>query len=189
MVDVGSTIPTPLVQAIAEAAALGNLRYAEALARQVRALDEDQGKALFEALQLIRQGLRAVDRRPKDAQGHLLLARGYFFADAGDAGLCEATEALRLNPSLGEAAVFIGLEHCYRGELGPARAAYEQARTLLPPSNRWLIALGVTLRTAEAAAQDPQSPTPAANPWLRLRQKVTASTRLLGALVGRRASQ
>ena len=185
MADRGSPIPNRLVQGVAEAAALGNLRYAEALARQVGALNVDEGKELLEALQLIRQGLRAVARRPNDAQAHLLLARGYFFTDLGDAGLSEATEALRLNPSLGEAAVFIGLEHCYRGELDPARAAYAQARALLPPSNRWLIGLGAALRSVEAASAAPGSSAPAADPWSQFRRKVSGSARVLGGLLGR----
>ena len=184
-----TTVPVRLFQGIAEAAALGNLRYAEELARQVATLDEDQGNELREALQVVRQGLRAVERRPKDPHAHLLLARGYFFADAGDAGLQEANEALRLDPSVGEAAVMIGLEYCYRGELEPARSAYQRARTVLSPSNQWLIGLGVTIRSSETALHDPANAVPVANPWMQLRKKITDSGRLLGALASRKISR
>jgi tetratricopeptide (TPR) repeat protein len=136
--------PAHLVQA---AAALERtcFRDAERFGRLAAVAKEENATEFLELVRVIRRGSKLIRRSPRDAVVRLELAQAYFLADAGRAATREATEALRLDPTLGEAHALLGLEHLYQGERDQAQAAWEQARTLSPMGG-WQQSLARSLR-------------------------------------------
>ena len=134
-------------------------KEAERLAHLAQGAGEPEAAEFLQALAAIRRGSKLVRRWPRDPQARLALAQAYFVADAGTAALREATEALRLDPSLGEAHALVGLEHVYRGERDAALADWERARALAP-TGEWQQALGRAIRDHPLGG--PRSATPPA---------------------------
>jgi hypothetical protein len=112
-----------------------------------RAAGEADATEFLDTLRAIRRGLKVVRRWPRDAHVHLALAQAYFLADAGTSATREASEALRLDPSLGEAHALLGLESHYRGERARAAEAWERARHLAPAGD-WQRILGAALTSS-----------------------------------------
>jgi len=110
----------------------GAFKEAERLGRLELAAGGAEASDFLESVHAIRRGSKLVRRWPRDAQIRLALGQAYFLADAGAAAVREAAEALRLDPSLGEAHAVLGLEYVYRGERERASAAWDRARTLAP---------------------------------------------------------
>jgi tetratricopeptide (TPR) repeat protein len=158
----------------------GSFKRAEQAARKARQAGEAETSELLQELPAIRRAAKAVRRHPRDAQAHLTLGWGYFRANAGQAALRGAEEALRLDPNLGEAYVLVGLEHGYRADREPARAALKRAQALLPPDNQWLPVVAELLREIETDDQTTADPPPAGRLgrlWSRLLQNASASAR------------
>src|SRR5262249_23296288 len=122
----------------------GRMRDAEQLGQQAQAAGVADAREFLDTLRAIRRASKLVSRWPRDPQGHLALAQAYFLGDGGALAMREAGEALRLNPSLGEAHALIGLERFYRGDRDEAARIWERARELAP-AGEWQQALGVLL--------------------------------------------
>ncbi|MSQ27359.1 MAG: hypothetical protein EXR51_04370 [Dehalococcoidia bacterium] len=138
-------------QLVAEALEQGDVDRAEEIAREAQASDPQAAAEAIDAIRLIRRGEALLERRSRDGDGHVLLARGYFLANVGEAAMREARRALDLNSGHGEAHVLIGLEQCYRGDVDAARQSYQHASALLPAANDWLKALSELLQNASPA--------------------------------------
>lgn len=110
----------------------GGFKEAQRVGHLAVGTGEEDAAEFLESVRAIRRGSKLVRRWPRDPQARLALAQAYFLADAGAAALREATEAVRLDPSLGEAHALLGLEYIYEGDRDRARATWEKARTLAP---------------------------------------------------------
>ncbi len=131
-------------EAAANAVEQARLRDAERLGLRARTAGADDATEFLDTLRVIRRGMKVVRRWPRDAHAHLALAQAYFLANAGTSATREAIEALRLDPSLGEAHALMGMEALYRGERERAVEAWNQA-TQLESSGDWLRALEAAL--------------------------------------------
>jgi tetratricopeptide (TPR) repeat protein len=157
----------------------GRMRDAEQLGQQAWAAGVADAREFLDTLRAIRRASKLVSRWPRDAQGHLSLGQAYFLADAGALAMREASEALRLDPLLGEAYALIGLESFYRGDRDEATRTWERARDLAP-AGEWQKALGVLLTeqpdvgeaAAAAAAEDQPLWRSAVRPFLPLLQRL-----------------
>ncbi|MBV9357975.1 MAG: hypothetical protein JO023_20890, partial [Chloroflexi bacterium] len=173
-----------LLPRAADALEQGRMRDAEQLGQQAQAAGVADAREFLDTLRAIRRASKLVSRWPRDSTGHLSLAQAYFLADAGALAMREAGEALRLDPSLGEAHALIGLESFYRGDREEATRTWEQARELAP-TGEWQKALGVLLTeqpdadqaAPETAAEEPPLWRSAVRPFLPLLQRLGRSGR------------
>lgn len=127
-----------------------SFKIAERLGRQALADHDPYAQEFLDVVRLIRRGSKLARRWPRDPQVHLDLAKAYFCAEAGAAAVREATEALRLDASLGECHAVLGFELLYRGDVDGARTAWDQARALAP-GGEWQAGLGNALLDASLA--------------------------------------
>ena len=117
----------PLLSLATAALERACFRQAEHFGSLAAATGDTEASNFLEALRAVRRAAKVVRRHPRDPHARLQLAHAYFLGDAGWAAMREATEAVRLDPHLGEAHALIGLEHVYRGERDRAKAACERA--------------------------------------------------------------
>jgi tetratricopeptide (TPR) repeat protein len=144
----------------------GRMRDAEQFGQQAQAAGVADAREFLDTLRAIRRASKLVSRWPRDAQGHLSLAQAYFLADAGELAMREAGEALRLDPSLGEAHALIGLEAFYGGDRDAAARTWERARELAP-AGEWQKALGVLLSEPTPETSTPPDAADEAQPLWR----------------------